>query len=65
MGLKDENIAIIFHEPTNIYVRLKGNVITVWIVHNLQDLTSRYAYAVLPDASLEETKIFAKNEILA
>lgn len=57
--LKDENIAVIFHEPTNISVRLKGNVITVWIDHSLQALNARYAYAVLPNSSLEETKIFA------
>ena len=59
--IKDENIAVVFYEPANIKVRLTNNIISAWIDHGSQPSSDRYAYAVLPSISLDQTKRFAQD----
>jgi hypothetical protein len=57
--IKDENVAVVFNEPTKVFVRLKGKVITAWLDHGTKPSAAHYAYAVLPKISLAEAKRFA------
>lgn len=60
-SLEQEKVAVVFHNPTDISVRLKGKVITVWLDHGVNPDAARYAYAVMPDVTPEEAQRFAKN----
>lgn len=59
LWIDGENVGVVFNEPANVEVRLKGNVITVWLDHGARPSGARYAYAVLPDISMEGAKTFA------
>lgn len=60
-SLEHENVAVVFYSPTDISVRLKGKVITVWLDHGVNPAAAGYAYAVMPDVTFEEAERFAKT----
>lgn len=57
--INDEQVAVVFAAPANVFVRLKGKVITAWLDHGHRPTAAGYAYAVLPGSSLAEAKAFA------
>lgn len=57
--LEKENVAVVFNEPATVFIRLKNNILSSWLDHGPDPLQAGYAYAVLPDISLEETSLFA------
>ncbi len=59
--IQNEKVSVVFNKPTPIYVRLKNHILTVWLDHGLQPVTSGYAYAVLPDITLDDTRNFVKD----
>lgn len=59
--IEHENVAVVFQEPTSIFVRLQNNIITAWLDHGSQPSNARYAYAVLPDISLVDARRFARE----
>ncbi|MEK7415409.1 MAG: polysaccharide lyase family 8 super-sandwich domain-containing protein, partial [Planctomycetota bacterium] len=56
-----ERMAIIFTNSTTITVRRRGSVIAAWIDHGAQPKGAGYAYATLPDASLEQARSFVQD----
>lgn len=61
LWLDEDDVGVVFHTPTDVTVRLQGKIITMWINHGDQPVDDRYAYALLPRASLDETKDFANS----
>ncbi len=59
--IKGENVAVVFSQPSDIFVSLKSHIITAWLDHGTQPSDARYAYAVLPDASIKEVREFAQE----
>lgn len=56
-----DRIGCIMDEPSRLHFRRIENVITVWIEHGGNPEDGTYAYAVLPNSSLAETRSFADN----
>lgn len=56
-----ERLAVVFAEPTKISIRRRGPVVTAWIDHGVRPKGAAYAYANLPDSTLEEAARFAKT----
>lgn len=61
LWLEDEDVGVVFDAPTEVFIRFRGKVITVWLDHGNQPLEDDYAYAILPHASLGETRNFAHD----
>lgn len=57
--LNIDQVGCVFAEPTTISIRRNNNAVTIWIDHGSDVTDGAYAYAVLPVASVEETKEFS------
>lgn len=56
-----ERLAVVFAEPTKISIRRRGSVLTAWIDHGVRPKGGAYAFATLPDTTLEDAARFAKS----
>lgn len=61
LWLQDDDVGVIFDAPTAVFARLRGKVITIWLDHGDHASEDRYAYALLPHASLDETRDFSND----
>lgn len=58
LWIHDEKVGVVFDKRTDISVRMKGKVITLWLDHGVSPSDDDYAYAVLPDIDLHEAEAF-------
>ncbi len=61
LWIEGENVAVVFNDPTDVFVRVKDSIVMVWIDHGNAPTNGSYAYALLPDATLETAKAFVKE----
>ncbi len=53
------NMGVVFEEPTDIYCGSAGDVVQLWLDHGVNPQGEGYAYAVMPGATLKQTRDFA------
>ncbi|MEX0887145.1 MAG: polysaccharide lyase family 8 super-sandwich domain-containing protein [Phycisphaeraceae bacterium] len=56
-----DGVGCVFAEPTTVTLRRHHAVVTAWIDHGADAQDEAYAYAMLPVATLEQTRQFAED----
>ncbi len=55
-----DNVGVIFYEPTDIYARRAGPITTLWLDHGPAPQDAGYAFAVLPNSTIDEVREFVE-----
>lgn len=61
LWIEDEDVAVVFKEPTSLFVRFQDGIITLWLDHGAQPSNASYAYAVLPHISIDDARHFVSE----
>ncbi|MBN2584082.1 MAG: hypothetical protein JXL80_13535 [Planctomycetes bacterium] len=60
-----DDVGYLFPEPVTLYGQRRGTVTTLWLDHGNAPTDARYAYVVLPRATLDQTKAFCESPPLS
>lgn len=56
-----DGVGLCLPAPTDLWMRRQGRVLTVWVDHGVAPVGARYAYAVLPHTTADETARWAAS----